>query len=127
MECDFCLDMDVEEYLDGYEVDTRIATEPFKCYECHRSFPAGVEQEIAIGENDGDSFESLTCIDCHHIAQGLICGGRVHGGLYEAIEAMMDDGAKFTTACLSKIEAASAKAYLVSRINQLNGLAGTNG
>lgn len=123
MDCDFCLDMDVDEPLEGYEVSVRKAPSTFTCYECRRAFPPGADQEIATGDSGGrEPFESLTCIDCHHIAEGLICGGRVHGSLYEDIEQMLDDGAKFTTACLAKIETASAKAYLVSRINQLNGL-----
>lgn len=123
MDCDFCLDMDVEDYLEDYEVSVRVAPEPFKCYECRRDFPAGSEQEIATGdEGDGAKYESLTCIDCHHIAVGLVCGGRIHGSLYEEIEAMLDDGAKFTTACLAKIETVSARSYLISRLNELNGL-----
>lgn len=123
MDCDFCLDMEADEMLEDYDVSVRTSPASFNCCECRREFPPGVEQEIATGNLNGEEpYESLTCIDCHHIAEGLVCGSRVHGNLYEEIEAMLDNGAKITTACLGKIETASAKAYLVARINQLNGL-----
>lgn len=118
------MDMDVGgcEFSD-YTVAVVDSQEPFGCYECGRPFPAGVAHELTTAEDcDGKPFTAHTCMDCHHIAKGLICGDRCHGSLWGGIESEMDEGATFTTACLAKVETASAKAYLVERINTLNGL-----
>lgn len=109
--------------LEGYDVSIRTAPQPFVCSECERTFPAGVEQEYATGDSwTGNPFEATTCIDCHHIAEALVCGSRMHGALWAEIEAAMDSGMEITTACVAKVASVSAKKYLVERINKLNGL-----
>lgn len=128
MDCDFCLDMDIGGCeFSAYAVTFIEAPRPFKCFECDRHFPGGVMYEFTTAEDcDGKPFRAETCSDCHYIAAALICGSRSHGSLWDGIEQEMDEGARFTTACLAKVETISAKKYLVERINRLNGLSSSN-
>lgn len=93
-----------------------------KCYECRRSIPKGAECERGSGLWEGKFDTWHTCMDCYHIRQGLTCDGPAAlGSLWMDIADAFTYGG-FTSACLAKIETASAKAYLVERWRKWKGL-----
>lgn len=96
------------------------ARKDHKCLECSRPILKGTEYERASGKFDGEVFADKTCMDCAHIRDGLSCGESVPAGtLWESINEVFGE---ITTGCLTKVETASAKAYLVERWQKWKGL-----
>lgn len=112
----------------GYEIDdfaSKIerSTEDLQCCECDRPIIAGTEHEQASGQNveDGSDVCFVTCMDCKHIADALMCGERCYSVLWDRLEGE-DLFAEITSGCVFKVKTASAKEYLLDRWRKWKGL-----
>ncbi len=126
MECDLELGGDGEE-ISGYERVIVSADVVHFCLECEREIPAGIQHERVTGEFQGEPIEWRTCMDCTKIGEALQTEGRTHGLLWEELEdygGMDGEPAfeQFNTACLARVETASAKTYLQERYLKWKGL-----
>ena len=92
-----------------------------KCCECFRVIPKGLQYQHISGKWDGYIETYKTCMDCKYIRDGLSCGGVVGLGelWFEVYEVFGDVK---STACLAKIETASAKAFFLDKWREWKGL-----
>ncbi len=121
-ECGVCIggDWDSDGSPEFYTIKIVKARKDHKCLECQRHIQKGAEYERQSGKFDGEIFSDKICLDCVNIRDGLLCGEPVlTGQLWEEIGNIFP---QLTTACIAKIESASAKAYLVQRWLQWKGL-----
>jgi hypothetical protein len=111
-------DYDPPTFYDEKEVTAR---KLHKCCECHRPITPGTRYQKASGKWDGDFHSYYTCLDCWNIREGLRCeSGFLFGQLWEQIT---ENFAELkSTACLTKISTASAKAYFLERWRKWKGL-----
>lgn len=117
-DCNVCIGMDYGDYEqpEFYQANTVKARKPHKCGECNREIPKGALCESVAGKWDGDFSTHRTCMDCVNIRDGLSCGmGFMFGELWNDIREIQKD---LTTGCLTKVQTASAKAYLMERISK---------
>lgn len=123
MDCELEIGCSDAEPIIGYERTVTVNDDPvLKCYECGRPIRVGAEFERVTGECDREAIDWRTCMDCVVIAEAFSEEGRMHGGLWDSLE---DYGFEsFTTGCLTRMERASAKAYLVERWRKWKGLEG---
>lgn len=122
-DCGICIGgQDFDGMIENLDMHLIRARKPHKCYECRRDIQAGSECERGSGLWEGKFDAWHTCMDCYHIRVGLTCDGpSALGVLWEDIyEAFAYS--PFTSACLDKVETASAKAYLQERWMKWKGL-----
>jgi hypothetical protein len=115
-ECDACLYIDSGyDPPDFYNIKMVKARKPHACCECRRTIAKGEEYERASGRWDRVVSTFHTCTECQDIATSLACdGGRMHGGLWEAMEDMRD---AIGFGCLAKLTRASSKETLQQWLN----------
>lgn len=120
-DCELEIGCSDAESIQDYEQATVVNEDPaLKCYECGRPIPVGTEVECVTGTCEGEEIDWRTCMDCAAIAEAFSEEGRMHGGLWDS---MQDYGFEnFTTGCLTRMQRASAKAYLVERWRKWKGL-----
>lgn len=99
------------------------ARKDHKCYECGRPINKGGMYHYFSGLCEGDFSDYHTCLDCHNIRIGLTC----EDGLWPYFGDLWNDIIQNfphlkSTACLTKISTASAKAYFLQRWRQWKGL-----
>jgi hypothetical protein len=122
-DCGICIGGgDVDGMIEMLEMKIIRSRKEHNCYECRRPIPKGAECERGSGLWEGKFDTWHTCLDCVNIRDGLNCDGPpVLGTLWEDIESAFTYN-PFTSACLAKIETASAKAYLTERWRKWKGL-----
>lgn len=125
-DCGVCLGGgEADCYAEMYDVNLVTSRKPFKCDECRRDFPVKTNYMRHSGMLEGKFFTHKECLDCKAIRLGLSCdesNGIIFGEMWTD---MRDHGfANLTTGCLSKIESAEARAYLVQRWQEWKGLNG---
>jgi hypothetical protein len=110
-DCGACLytdDGDIPDFYDSRDVRARKA---HKCTECGCTIAVDERYERTSGKWGGDVRTYVTCAECADIATALSCdGGRLHGGLWEALNDLGPD--VVGPGCLAKIATAAAKAKL---------------
>jgi hypothetical protein len=117
-ECGVCIggDFDYDGTIEMYDCRKIVARKEHLCRECKRTIPAKSICERASGKWDGKFFADYVCMDCVNIRDGLSCDGAPPAGtLWESIQEVFGE---INTGCLSKIETASAKAFLVEKWNE---------
>ena len=122
MECGVCIgggDYESPQFYDHYIV--KKSRKAHTCYECRRTIAIGSSYEYTAGKWDGRMEVYKTCLDCMNIRSGLSCEesttfGELWSDIYEVFEDLK------STACLTKIPTASAKAYFLDRWRQWKGL-----
>jgi hypothetical protein len=122
-DCTVCIGGGSDDVMDFAQQTFPKAYKPHRCCECGRLIQTGTKHEKYTGKYDGGWDTYRTCMDCVYIRDGLRCGQSwMFGGLWEDIDQIWPE---ITTACLNRIETASAKAYLVERWRIWKGLAGS--
>lgn len=107
---------DWDEQPDFYTWMFPKARKEYKCCECHRSIAKGQKYEKYTDKFDGSINTSKTCMDCSNIRRSLTCeGGSMppFGGLWSEIRENFKH--LTSTACLTKIPTASAKAFFLDK------------
>ncbi len=128
MNCDLELQDGCEgEPIEGYELTIVSSFGIRECYECGRPIGSYEPHELVTGSTEYGPFEAHTCLDCRNIAIAFGNGGRLHGTLWEQMEEYGGENSggefeHFNSGCLTKVETASAKAYLVDRYLKWKGL-----
>ena len=123
MDCGVCIggDYDYDGSPEFHDSKIVKARREHNCLECRRTIPKGVLYERTAGKFDGEMYCDKVCMDCVNIREALACGEQVASGvLWDEINAVMPS---ITTACIAKVETASAKEYLLQRWQQWKGLA----
>ncbi len=64
----------------------QVARKPNQCHECDRKINVGEKYEYYFGKTDGESFYSITCLDCVSIRESFFCDGYNFGGTYVYLE-----------------------------------------
>lgn len=101
--------------------DSRIikARKEHECFECGRPISVGSLYHRFTVLFDGYFDNYATCLDCHNIRKGLTCEGGAwpyFGDLWNDI--ISNFPYLKSTACLTKIQTASAKSYFLERWRQ---------
>jgi hypothetical protein len=125
-DCGVCIGGEGEPIQD-YDIGLATARKGYRCTECGRMIQKGIEHEVVTGRYEGTYIRWRTCMDCRHISSGLSCEGRIHGTLWTDLEGSGHGDeyaafANFNESCVSKVETASAKQYLVDRWKKWKGL-----
>lgn len=127
-DCNVCIGSYGQSYeFVEYVTSLERCDKPITCSECGDQIPAWTEYERALGtDEDGEEHLYETCMDCMHIANGLGCGDRTHGMLWEALRDG-DGFESFNEGCVAKVKTVSAKTKLVNEWRKWKGLEATNG
>lgn len=122
-ECGICIGgHDFDGMIENLDMHLIRSRKMHKCYECRRDIQPGSECERGSGLWEGKFDAWHTCMDCYHIREGLNCDGPASlGTMWDDIHDAFSYSS-FTTACLDKVQTASAKAYLVERWQAWKGL-----
>ncbi len=122
-DCGVCIGGgDVDGYIEMMEQGVIKSRKDRACCECRRPIPKGSQCERTSGKWEGYFFADHTCLDCMNIRIGLSCEEPTAiGELWrEVSDCQVFE--RLTTACLAKIETASARAYLLERWRRWKGL-----
>jgi hypothetical protein len=122
--CEVCIGgYNYDGYPEFYTWKYPKARKEYKCCECDRAILKGQQYERYTDKFDGSIHTAKTCMDCSHIRSGLTCEGNSSpdfGYLWYEIKGNFHQ--LKSTACLTKIPTASAKAYFLECWRQWKGL-----
>lgn len=126
-ECGVCIGGgDFDGYIEMMEQSVVKTRKDRNCLECRRPIPRSTPCERTSGKWEGKFFTEYTCLDCMNIRNGLTCGEpTAMGELWTEIRDC-EVFERLTTACLAKIDTASAKAYMLERWKKWKGLNATS-
>jgi hypothetical protein len=111
-DCGVCLTFSGGGECTGYRRVIVHAGEQWECDECGCIISKRSLYELASGFNDGDHWQTKTCLICAEIAEAFYCNGRWHGRLWDSMEDVIT---KLNTACFSRLQTPEAKTELRRR------------
>lgn len=88
--CDVCIDADVDGYCEFFRSETRKARKQHKCAECGDVIPVGALYDSIGGKYEGEFWSQKICKLCHEVARAWYCGGIIYGNIWEDIEYTFD-------------------------------------